>query len=758
MTKRSITILLKLCVGLMRAGTCLVLFTVPSVVLAAVADLTVVADTFINIGRPGNNAGGTGWFDAGKDGVGGVRRGLFRFDLSGIPAGSTITSAEVHLTVLKVPANSPVTSTFDLFRLLADWNEGTKTGKGGAVASAGEATWNANILGASNWTNPGAKDDAVADASASTTVGSAINAKYTWSGPGVTADVQFWIDHPLENFGWLLLSRSEASSRSVRGFASRESGANIGTLTVDYTVSNSPPTVSITSPADGATFISPAGVTIEAEAQNTAGSVTQVQFFDGSDSLGAVSASPFSETVTLYAGSHRLTAVATNNLGESTTSAPVTVDVNTVPITNPIPEPILKGNIIIELQPVVDGLTAPLGMAVPDDGSRRMFVYDQAGLAWVVTEAAGKLRTPLLDVSARLVAQGNYDERGLLGLAVHPNFAQLPFVYTYTSEPIEGPADFVNVMPEGVTNNHQSVIAEWQIDAADPNRVDPNSRRELLRIDEPQGNHNGGTLRFGPDGYLYVSLGDGGRANDVADGHVPGGNAQSLQRVYGKVLRIDVDANDSANGQYGIPQDNPFVGQDAVQEIYAYGLRNPFTYSFDRLTGDLYLGDAGQNNIEEVDIIVGGGNYGWNIKEGSFWFDSVTANIGDVVTGPVRPAPPDLIDPIAEYDHDEGSVVIGGYVYRGSQVPALQGQYVFGDWGSFGAPSARLFTLDPNLVITELQIGPEDRPTGFWLRGFGEDADGELYVFGSTMLGPSGDTGQMLKIVPSPAPIAIKPD
>jgi glucose/arabinose dehydrogenase len=758
MTRRLITILLKFCLGLLRVVAPLAPFAVPSVAMAAVANFTAVADTFINSGRPDNNAGATGWFDAGRDGVGGVRRGLFRFDLSSVPAGSTITSAELQLTAVKVPANSPVSSTFDLFRLLADWNEGTKAGNNGAVASADEATWNARIQEVSMWTSPGAKDDAAISASASTGVGSALNAKYAWSGPGVVADVQFWVDHPSENFGWLLTSRSEASSRSVRGFASRESGANAGTLAVTYTAANSPPTVSITSPTDGTSFISPASVVIEADAQDADGSVAEVEFFDGSDSLAVLTAAPFVQTVTLYAGPHRLTAVARDDQGGSTTSAPVTVDVNTVPITNPIPEPILKGDITIELQPVVEGLTAPLGMAVPDDGSRRMFVYDQAGFVWVVTEAAGKLRAPLLDVIDRLVPQGNYDERGLLGLAVHPNFMQLPFVYTYTSEPIDGPADFVNVMPEGVTNNHQSVIAEWQIDPADPNRVDPNSRRELLRIDEPQGNHNGGTLRFGPDGYLYVSLGDGGRANDVADGHVPGGNAQNLQRIYGKVLRIDVDANDSANGQYGIPQDNPFVGQDAVQEIYAYGLRNPFTYSFDRLTGDLYLGDAGQNNIEEVDIIVSGGNYGWNIKEGSFWFDSVTANIGDVVTGPVRPVPPDLIDPVAEYDHDEGSVVIGGFVYRGSQIPALEGRYVFGDWGSFGTPSARLFTLDPNLVITELQIGPEDRPTGFWLRGFGEDADGELYVFGSTVLGPSGDTGRMLKIVPSLPLAAVKED
>ena len=144
-----------------------------------------------------------------------------------------------------------------------------------------------------------------------------------------------------------------------------------------------------------------------------------------------------------------------------------------------------------------------------------------------------------------------------------------------------------------------------------------------------------------------------------------------------------------------------------------------------------------------MDLIVSGGNYGWNIKEGSFWFDP---NTGEVVPQPVRPVPPGLIDPIAEYDHDEGSVVVGGFVYHGDRVPALQGLYVFGDWGSFDAPSARLFYLDPTSVIQELRIGRADRPTGFWLRGFGEDACGELYVFGSTMLGPMGNTGQMFRI------------
>jgi glucose/arabinose dehydrogenase len=719
--------------------------------LGATVNLTAVADTFINAGLPGNNAGANGWFDAGTDGTGGIRRGLLRFDLSSIPAGSTVTSASLQLTVVKIPAGGPVSSTFDLFRLLASWNEGKKGGNSGGTATSGEATWTARMQGTANWTAPGAKSDAAAAASASTVVGASPNAKYAWSGSGLVADAQSWIDNPSSNFGWLLTSRAEASGRSVRGFASRENGTGAGTLIINYTPPNSPPSVSIISPVDAATLVSPADVTIQAAAADSDGSIAKVEFFDDANSLGVVSASPYRKAVTLYSGTHPLTAVATDNTGATTTSIAVTVAVDTVPIADPIPEPIVKGDISIKLQPLVDGLSAPLGMVVPDDGTKRMFIYDQAGLAWVVTKEAGKRPTPLLDVRSRLVPQGNYDERGLLGLATHPDFAHHPRIYTFTSEPINGAADFISVMPAGVANNHQSVLAEWRMDPNDSNLVDPSSRREMLRIDKPQSNHNGGTLRFGPDGFLYISLGDGGSANDVANGHVPGGNAQNLQRIYGKLIRIDVDGNDSANGYYGIPKDNPFTGPDAIHEIYAYGLRNPFTFSFDRLTGDLYVGDAGQNNIEEVDLIVKGGNYGWNVKEGTFWFDSVSANLGKVVTGPVRPVPPDLIDPIAQYDHDEGSVVIGGYVYRGTQVSALQGRYVFGDWGSFAAPSARLFYLDSSFAIKELHIGSPDRAAGFWLRGFGEDAEGELYVFGSSVLGPNGTTGVVLKIVPLPA-------
>ncbi len=411
-------------------------------------------------------------------------------------------------------------------------------------------------------------------------------------------------------------------------------------------------------------------------------------------------------------------------------------------IDDPIVERIPKGDIVIELQTVADGLASPVGMAVPDDNSGRMFVYDQDGRVWVVT-AGGRLPTPLLDLNGRLVLLGAYDERGLLGLAVHPNFAQNPYLYTYTSEPYGGPADFQNGL--GTTNNHQSVIAEWRISAGNSNVVDVSSRREIMRIDQPQSNHNGGAMHFGPDGYLYITLGDGGQANDVGAGHVPGGNAQELGVIHGKLIRIDVAGSNSANGQYGIPASNPFVGTNGLDEIYAYGLRNPFTFSFDRNTGELYLTDVGQRKGADVNRSPAGGNYGWNLREGSFWFDPATGNL---VTAPVRTPPPDLIDPIAQYDHDDGAAAIGGYVYRGSAIPALAGRFVFGDWGSFAAPSGRLFYLDATNGVKELIIGAEDRLLGLWLKGFGQGPDGELYVLGNRWLGPSGKTGRVMKSCP----------
>jgi glucose/arabinose dehydrogenase len=511
---------------------------------------------------------------------------------------------------------------------------------------------------------------------------------------------------------------------------------------------NSPPSVSITSPTNGAAFTTPASVTIAADANDADGTVTNVEFFDGATSLGAKTVSPFSITANLSAGTHQLKAIATDDDSDSTTSATVTVSVNNTTISNPIVERIPKGDLTIELQAVADGMASPLGMTVPDDGSGRMFVYDQAGQIWLVT-ANGRAITPMLDVRTRLnpSAKYDYDERGLLGLAAHPNFAEHPYIYTYTSETNFGAADFPAAMTNGVPPNCQSVIAEWRVDPANTNRIDPTSRREILRIDKPQSNHNGGTMRFGPDGFLYFTIGDGGNANDVGNGHIPGGNAQSTMQILGKVHRIDVDGNNSANGKYGIPASNPFNGTNGLREIFAYGLRNPFSFSFDKLTGQLYLGDVGQNKVEEINIITNGGNYGWNVREGTFWFDSVS---GNVVSGPARDVPPNLTEPIAVYDHDDGLAIIGGFVYRGSKIPELQGRYVFADWGSFNTPSGRLFYLDANNNIKEFHIGLDDRSLGYWVKGFGEGPDGELYVFGSKVVGLAGNTGKMFKILPAP--------
>lgn len=621
------------------------------------ASLPVVADTFISSFAPANNAGGADWVDAGGDGMGGIRRGLLRFDLGSIPAGAAVTSAEVRLTLRKVSPTGLATVGLDLHRLNVDWGEGDKTGNNGAAATTGEANWTARVLGSEDWTAAGAASDAVEAASASATSGKTLGEVVSFAGPGLVEDVQGWVDDATQNFGWLLRCQDELLSRSVRAFSSREDGAGMATLVVNYT------------------------------------------------------ATP-------------------------------------VIITDPIAERIPKGDQTIELRTVADGMTSPLGLATPDDGSGRMFVHDQDGRVWVVT-SEGRMPAPLLDVRDRLVTLGAYDERGLLGFAVHPDFANNPRVYTYTSEPRDGEADFANGL--GEENNHQSVIAEWQLSETEPNQVDPASRRELLRVDQPQSNHNGGPMHFGPDGFLYVVLGDGGAANDNAPGHVEGGNGQDINRIWGKLLRIDPDGSNALNGHYGIPADNPFVDADGIDEVFAYGFRNPFAFSFDRGNGDLYLADVGQGKIEEINLVNAGENHGWNVKEGSFWFDGE----GNIVSAPVREVPPGLVDPIAEYDHDDGAAVIGGHVYRGPALPGLEGRYVFGDWGSFGAPSGRLFYLTEANEVREFQLGTSDRPLGLWVKGFGEDAEGELYVLGSRSLGPGGMTGRLLKIVPAAGPLEI---
>jgi len=439
---------------------------------------------------------------------------------------------------------------------------------------------------------------------------------------------------------------------------------------------------------------------------------------------------------------------------------------------NVIPPPITRSEQHITLRTVATGLTAPnWGTAAPGQPGR-LFVTDQDGILWAIDLATGA-KTVFLDVSSRLVplgifGPGSFDERGLLGVAFHPSYATSGLLYTYTSEPVAGPADF-STMPPATTANHQSVVAEWHVpNPGNPaSVVDPLSRRELLRIDEPQFNHNAGGLNFGPDGRLYISVGDGGGADDQdgepfiggpVTGHGPNGNGQNPASVLGKILRIDPQGSNSANGRYGIPADNPFVSTPGyVKEIWALGFRNPFRFSFDSFTGSMYIGDVGQNDIEEIDVGMAGGNYGWRVKEGSLCFDPNGTNPG-FTTGPspCPGEPPGLIDPIAQYDHDEGLAVIGGFVYRGSAVPGLQGEYVFGDFSRDFGPTGRLFHLQGGQVYEFPVIGMP--ALNLAVLGLGEDGDGELYVMANATAVPFGDTGVVLRIEPPPppgAPVAV---
>jgi glucose/arabinose dehydrogenase len=420
---------------------------------------------------------------------------------------------------------------------------------------------------------------------------------------------------------------------------------------------------------------------------------------------------------------------------------------------------IQKGDIQVELQSVATGLTAPVDMQDANDGSGRLFIVQQTGTIRIL-QNGGLLPTPFLDVTGRLVAiMPEYDERGLLGLAFHPDFnnqgaAGYHKLYTYTSEPVTQRADFSE--PHRDPFDHQDVLAEWQVSASDPNVVDPNTRREILRVDHPFFNHNAGHLAFGPDDqYLYFTDGDGGNANDVGNGHNPRiGNGQDQTVILGKMSRIDpldpalTDGDRgkvSRNGNYRIPRSNPFFYQPAfVREIFVYGLRNPFRFSFDAVTHRLIIGDVGQDNIEEIDFADAGDNMGWNRKEGSFLFNPKDGSIRFD-----RHPDPLLTEPVAEYSHEDGEAVVGGFVYRGQLAsPVLKGIYVFGDLAPEGETSGRLFYSQlGDGTIFEFQIGANDEPLGAFLKGFGQDANGEVYILTDVNIGPSGTGGEVRKIV-----------
>ena len=420
--------------------------------------------------------------------------------------------------------------------------------------------------------------------------------------------------------------------------------------------------------------------------------------------------------------------------------------------TDPIPALIPHGPQRVELQLVASGLVSPNFLISAPDGTDRQFILDQTGQIRII-ENGTLLATPFLDVTSLLVAPNtNFDERGLLGLAFDPGFNTPGSpghrrIFTYTSQPVSGTADLTDQY--ATTLNHHAVISSWRVDASNPNVVDTSTRLDILRIDEPQANHNGGTIAFGPDGFLYISLGDGGGANDNnVNGHNPAtGNGQDPNIALGKILRIDVNGNNSANGKYGIPATNPFAASGGVREIFALGFRNPYRFSFNG--SELLVGDVGQNRVEELNRVEVGKNYGWRQKEGTFKFNPADGTVSDDLTG----GPAGLIDPIAQYDRDEGISIIGGYVYHGSLLPALTGKYIFGDFArAIASPSGRLHYYDFDAAeIREFIIGRDDRALGLYVKGMGQDQNGEIYVLGSTVVGPTGNTGVVYKLVPVPS-------
>jgi glucose/arabinose dehydrogenase len=333
---------------------------------------------------------------------------------------------------------------------------------------------------------------------------------------------------------------------------------------------------------------------------------------------------------------------------------------------------------------IASGFTNPIAVQQPlPDGSNRFFVAEQAGAIRIVQNGA-ILPAPFLDLTSKVNSGG---EKGLLGLAFHPAYLQNRRFFVHYNRL--------------VNSRLQSVVAEYAASVANPNQADPARERIILTLDQPFENHNGGQIAFGAGGFLYLGFGDGGSEGD------PLGNGQNLQTLLGKILWIDVS---STALSYSIPPDNPLAAGGGRPEIWAYGLRNPWRFSFDLPTGRLFAGDVGQDRFEEIDLIQRGGNFGWSIMEAMHCFHpAVNCNTSG------------LIPPIAEYDHSEGDAVIGGYVYHGTAISGLQQAYVFGDFGS-----GRIWLLrenPPGIWTRSLLLA-----TGANLSSFGQDQAGEIYV------------------------------
>jgi glucose/arabinose dehydrogenase len=688
---------------------------------ADTTNLACIADTFIIARNPDNNAGGYTDVAAGRDGnIGdGTRRALYRFDLSGVPAGSLITSAVFRCQVVKQALSGDVDSTFALHAVQAEWGEGTGFGTAGTLAGVGDATWSSRRHTIAAWISAGGD---FGPALASTFVSNL--GTYSWTSNALIAAVQVWLDQPSQNFGLLLRSQSEGTSKTARRFGSRE-GGQPAVLQLGF----DPP-----APPEPTLVLQMSATTNDVMLEWTSTSAQRFDVFYRSDLMAA---SEWRRAAT--------DVPASTNGTTSWTDAPYVAgpayepnshlfySVGTLPAAGPA--------LPLAFDLVATNLASPTVLTHAGDGSGRLFVADQTGQIRIIDAGGALLPQPFLDVSSLMTnltvfaAFGYtnaglnpfYDERGLLGLVFHPAYTNNGRFFIYHSSPKTGP---------GI--DHESVLVEYAVSSTNANLADPASATVLLRVDEPEFNHNGGSLLFGPDGYLYVSLGDGGGGGDV---HGTFGNGQNVTNLLGKVLRLDVDSA----SPYAIPPDNPFVGGPGREEIYAYGFRNPWKMSFDRGgSNELIVADVGQNVWEEINIVRRGGNYGWRILEGTHAYDASVADLLGIDIGA-------LDAPIHEYKHGPlGISIIGGFMYRGPGYPALVGRYVFGDFStSFVVPDGALFYIEetrPGIWQRFEFPLPGGARLGRFVKGFGEDEAGELYLLSTTALGPSGTSGDIRRL------------
>lgn len=401
----------------------------------------------------------------------------------------------------------------------------------------------------------------------------------------------------------------------------------------------------------------------------------------------------------------------------------------------------------VKLEPFVTGVNAPLAMVQPN-GDDRKFVIEQFGRVRIV-HADGTLQAePFLDIRNLIPSLwSDFDERGLLGIAFHPNFRDNGrFFISYSAH-----LDFQGDLGKQFWWDHTNVVAEYKVSADDPDVADPQSGRIISSIDWPQFNHNGHWIGFGKDGMLYISTGDGGYANDWGIGHnVTEGNGQDMTSLHGKILRVNVDGAHP----YEVPADNPFVGNNNVApEIWASGLRNPWRCSFDMESGDLFCGDVQQNSYEEVDIVAKGNNLGWRKTEANHCFDYTKPDD--------HPASCDwtgITKPILEYNNCtakpngcKGISVTGGYVYRGGHA-AWNGKYIFGDWSkSFAEMDGQIFVGTKGSDGWTMEVAEVTNMGGKtpYVLAFAQDAAGEVYALTSITTGPVGSLDTIYKIVPA---------